>query len=106
MMSDLETLKRNRFSSARMHELNPAQLGIRKKVRLFHARENDGSISGVIALTQKSRVVLKDVAVLEQIIEKMAFYSQSIHNRKVLIIEAPLCSKARNALEDEGWDIV
>lgn len=105
-MNNLEILSRNRFASARMHELTPAQLGIRKKVRLFHARENDGSSSAVIALTQKSRVVLKDVVVLEQIIGKMALYSQCIYSRKVLLIEAPLCSKARSALEDEGWDII
>jgi hypothetical protein len=100
-----ESFEHHHSNYQQMQEITPASIGIRKKVRLFMARR-EGRLSAIVALEQKSRVVLKDVVVLESIVEKMEHLVAADFTAKVLLMEAPLCSKARRALEEQGWDIL
>ncbi|MEA1920180.1 MAG: hypothetical protein U9N52_10095 [Campylobacterota bacterium] len=99
-----ETFTRQKHAYKNMNEIAPAAIGVRKKVRLFQTL-HDSKMSAIVALSQKSRVLLKDVAILESIVEKMAVYGNCNYEEKLLLIEGPLCSKARAALEELGWDI-
>jgi hypothetical protein len=99
-----ETFSRQQHSYKKMNEIAPAAIGVRKKVRLFQALHAN-TFTAIIALSQKSRVLLKDVSVLESIVDKMAIYADCHFNHKVLLIDAPLCSKAEAALQKLGWDI-
>jgi hypothetical protein len=105
MFMNYETFSKKKLPYKTMHEVLPSAIGVRKKVRLFHTLHNS-ALCAIVALSQKSRVLLKDVDVLESIVEKMAVNSGCEYDEKLLLIEAPLCSKARKALEEEGWDIL
>ncbi len=104
MKMTYETFVKHAKQPAQIREIEPSLLKIRKKVRLFQAKE-EGVLCAVVALSQKSRVLLKDVAVLESIVEKMALYGGYDFRAKLLLLEAPICSKAQNALESQGWEI-
>jgi len=99
-----ETFSREQQRYKKMHEIAPSAIGVRKKVRLFQALHTN-TFTAIIALSQKSRVLLKDVSVLESIVEKMALYTECDFEHKLLLIDAPLCSKAEATLRDLGWDI-
>jgi len=99
-----ETFSRQQHPYNKMHEIAPSVIGVRKKVRLFQALHLN-TFTAIIALSQKSRVLVKDVSVLESIVEKMALYVECEFDHKLLLIDAPLCSKAEAALQKLGWDI-
>lgn len=59
----------------------------------------------MIALSKKSRVLLKDVEIFEEIIVKLSVFCGHNFQHKVIFIDAPLCSKAKKAFIDQGWKL-
>lgn len=85
--------------------LDPKILKLRGKIELFRGVDKS-SFTAIIVLHQKSRIVVKDLARLESIVEKMTNYYGHRFEKKELVYEAPLCSKAKKLLEHEGWSLV
>jgi hypothetical protein len=49
---------------------------------------------------------MKDVQKFEEICQKLVTYSGHNYKYKILIIDAPLCSKAQKAFRDAAWKIM
>jgi hypothetical protein len=54
---------------------------------------------------KKSRVLRKEAGELMLLHEKLEKYIDSKINKKYIIINAPLCSKAKALLEEHGWKV-
>jgi len=85
--------------------IDPKLLKIRSKVELFKGVDKNRFIA-IIGVKQKSRILMKDMAKFEDIVEKMSHYVNHTFDAKQLIVDAPMCSKASKAMKDNGWDIV
>lgn len=90
----------------RLDEIPPKALGIRNRIRLFGATDRRGYFAAIFVVAQKSRVVMKDVEKFETILRKLELYSDHAYKQKILMLDAPLCSKAEAAFKRSGWKLV
>jgi hypothetical protein len=89
----------------KMQEISPKELGIRNKIKIYKATDIRGYFWAIFAISQKSRVLMRDVHKFEEIFEKLSIYLEHDFKHKTLFIDAPLCSKAKEALGSKGWKI-
>lgn len=86
--------------------LNPKELGTRKKVEIYIGIDLKSFYTFVMSLEKKSRVLLKEARELGRLHEEAERYLGSKIMKKILLIDAPLCSKAKAWLETEGWKVM
>lgn len=89
----------------KMQEVSPKELGIRNKIKIYKATDMHGYFWAIFAVSQKSRVLMKDVHKFEEIYAKLSLYCDHNFKHKILFIDAPLCSKAEAAFIETGWKI-
>lgn len=89
----------------KMQEVAPKELGIRNKIRMYKATDTKGYFWAIFAVSQKSRVLMKDVRKFEEIYAKLTVYFEHNFKHKIIFIDAPLCSKAKEAFKTQGWKI-
>lgn len=88
-----------------LKEIVPKELGSRKKISLYVGIDLKGYYALVMVLEKKSRVLRKEAGELMLLHEKLETYIDSKINKKYIIIEAPLCSKAKALMEENGWKV-
>ncbi len=87
-------------------EIQPRELHVRNKIRIFSAIDTNGYHTALFMVSQKSRLLMKDVVKFEEIYQKLVTYSGHNYKYRILIIDAPLCSKAKKAFGDLKWKII
>jgi hypothetical protein len=87
----------------KMQEVLPRELGIRNKIRMYKATDVHGYFWAIFAISQKSKLLMKDVHKFDEIFTKLSIYCEHNFKHKVLFIDAPLCSKAKEAFKTKGW---
>lgn len=90
----------------RFEEVLPKQLGVRNRIRMFHAVDTKGYFTALFIISQKSRLLMKDVITMEAIYQKLVLYCDHNFKHKLIKIDAPLCSKAERAFIEAGWRFV
>ena len=86
-------------------EVLPKTLGSRKKVQLFVGVDLESYYSLVMRIEKKSRVLTKEVEAFFLLHEKMQIHIDSKIKKKYIIIDAPLCSKAKTLLKEQQWRV-
>ncbi len=89
----------------KMQEIAPKDLGVRNKIRIYKATDTTGYFWAIFAVNQKSRLLMKDVHKFEEIYAKMTLFCEHNFKHKLIFIDAPLCSKAKEAFTTQGWKI-
>ena len=89
----------------KMQEIAPKELGIRNKIRIYKATDTSGYFWAIFAVSQKSRLLMKDVHKLQEIYGKLTVFCGHNFKHKIIFIDAPLCSKAKEAFKEAGWKI-
>ena len=89
----------------KMQEITPKELGIRNKIKIYKATDISGYFWAIFAVNQKSRLLMKDVHKFQEIYGKLTLYCDHNFKHKIIFIDAPLCSKAKDAFEQSGWKI-
>jgi len=89
----------------KMLEVSPKELGIRNKIKIYKATDVNTKYWAIFAVSQKSRLLMKDVHKFEEICAKLSIYCSCNFSHKVIFIDAPLCSKANEAFKTQGWKI-
>jgi hypothetical protein len=87
----------------KMQEVPPRELSIRNKIRIYKATDIHGYFWAIFAVSQKSKLLMKDVHKFDEIFTKLSIYCEHNFKHKVLFIDAPLCSKAKEAFKTKGW---
>jgi len=90
----------------KMLEIAPKDLGIRNKIKIYKATDVNGYFWAIFAVSQKSRLLMKDVHKFEEIYAKLKIYCDHNFKHKIIFIDAPLCSKAKAAFKTQGWKIL
>lgn len=102
----VDRLNRRGLIYKTLEEVPPGALGIRNRIRLFAATDRSGYYAAIFVVARKSRVLMKDVEQFETIMRKFEHYVDHTFKYKVLMLDAPLCSKAETAFKQLGWKIV
>jgi len=89
----------------KMQEVSPKELGIRNKIKIYKATDTNNKFCAIFAVSQKSRLLMKDVHKFEEIYSKLSLFSETNFTHKIIFIDAPLCSKAKAAFSQAGWKI-
>ena len=89
----------------KMLEILPKDLGIRNKIKIYNARDTHNVACAIFAVSQKSRLLMKDVHKFEEIYIKLTIFCEHNFKNKIIFIDAPLCSKAAVAFKEAGWKI-
>jgi len=84
-------------------EISPKELAIRNKIKIYKATDIKGYFWAMIVIKQKSRILKKDVEKYNTIYAKLVAHTEHNFKYKVLFIDAPLCSKARDLFKENGW---
>lgn len=101
----VEDFRKNGKLFKKMEEISPKELGIRNRITIFKSVDIAGYFWAIFVVKQKSRILLKDVAKLEEIYKKLVFYKEHNFKYKTIYIDAPLCSKAKKGFKESGWRI-
>jgi len=105
MQMVVDTLRKKGKIYKKMQEIAPSELGVRNKIRLYKATDTNGYFWAIFAVSQKSRLLMKDVHKFEEIYAKLVLFLDHNFKHKIIFIDAPLCSKAKEALISQGWKI-
>ena len=89
-----------------MEEVLPKELGIRNKIKIHYGIDASNDKVAILTVAQKSRILLKDVAKFEAIINKLSLYVEYKFSKKVIMLNAPICSKALKALEEKHFSVI
>ena len=102
----VDRLSRHGLIYKTLEEVPPGALGIRNRIRLFAATDRGGYYTAIFVVARKSRILMKDVEQFETILRKFEQYADHAFKYKVLLLDAPLCSKAEAAFKQSGWKIL
>ena len=105
MKKIVEYLQKKNIIFKSLREISPKELGSRKKIRLYLGIDLKGYYALVMNVEKKSRVLRKEAAEFILLHEKLEKYIDSKILKKYIIIKAPLCSKAKVLLEENGWTV-
>jgi len=101
----VDSLRKKGKIYKKMQEVLPKELGIRNKIKIYIATDVRGYFWAIFAVSQKSRLLMKDVHKFEEIYAKLALYCDHNFKHKIIFIDAPLCSKAQKAFKEAGWKL-
>lgn len=105
MQMVVDSLRKKGKIYKKMQEIPPKELGIRNKIRIYKATDTHGYFWAIFAVSQKSRLLMKDVHKFQEIYTKLTVYFEHNFKHKIIFIDAPLCSKAEAAFKEAGWKI-
>ncbi len=105
MQMVVDSLRQKGKIYKKMQEVPPKELGIRNKIKMYKATDINGYFWAIFAVSQKSRLLMKDVHKFEEIYAKLTMYCGHNFKYKILFIDAPLCSKAKEAFKTQGWKL-
>lgn len=105
MQMVVDSLRKKGKIYKKMQEVAPKDLGIRNKIKIYKATDITGYFWAIFAVSQKSRLLMKDVRKFEEIYAKLTIYCEHNFKHKIIFIDAPLCSKAKDAFKSQGWKI-
>jgi len=81
------------------------KLGTRKKLSLYLGVDMKAYYTVIIYSKKKSTILRKEADELMLLHGKLEKESQTKIKKKYLLLEAPICSKAKGVLENEGWRV-
>lgn len=101
----VDSLRKQGKIYKKMIEIAPKDLGLRNRIRIYKATDMTGYFWAIFAVSQKSKLLMKDLHKFEEIYVKLALYCGHNFKHKIIFIDAPLCTKAKNAFVAQGWKI-
>ncbi|MDQ7068014.1 MAG: hypothetical protein Q9M40_08595 [Sulfurimonas sp.] len=105
MQMIVDSLRKKGKLYKKMLEISPKELGIRNKIKIYKATDTKGYFWAIFAVSQKSRILMKDVHKFQEIYAKLTLLCEHNFKHKIIFIDAPLCSKAQTAFKEAGWKI-
>ena len=105
MQQVVDSLREKGYIYKKLLEITPKELGIRNKIQIYKAVDTKGYFWTIWVVSQKSRLLMKDVHKFEEIYAKLTVYCDHNFKYRVLLIDAPICSKAKEALKSAAWKI-
>ncbi|WP_201353576.1 hypothetical protein [Hydrogenimonas urashimensis] len=81
-------------------------IGSRKRIGVYHGVDLQNRYTLVFVVDKKSRVLRKEVREWFEIKTKIEHHYGYRILQNIVLLHAPICSKAKALLESEGWSLV
>ncbi len=101
----VDSLRKKGKIYKQIQEISPKELAIRNKIKIYKATDIRACFDSIFVVSQKSRLLMKDVHKFEEIYSKLVVFCGHEFKHKLIFIDAPLCSKAKEAFKTQGWKI-
>ncbi len=88
-----------------LEPLDPKAFGIKKRLKLYRGVDLNGSFVLVVTIERKSRVLQKEAEGLESLAKEIEAKLSHRFKRRYLLLQAPICSKAKRWLQENGWRV-
>ncbi len=105
MKAIVEYLQSKNIICKSLGEVTPKELGSRKKTQIYFGVNLKGYYCSFILLEKKSRLLRKEAEELIALHEKLEIYKDTKIFKRYIRIQAPLCSKAKALLIENGWKV-
>lgn len=86
-----------------MSQITPKELGSRKKLQIYLAVDMNNYYNLIVYISKKSRFIQKDANDLIDLHSRVEKLKDIIIKKRILLIDTPICSKAKSLLIEEGW---
>lgn len=106
MKTLIESLAKYDMVFKDIDKLDLKELKIKTKVNIYKATSLGGDYCSIFEINKKSRFIKKDSSKLLNINEELKNYCEHNFAKSFLYISSPLCSKAKEVLEQEKWIII
>jgi len=100
-----ELLRKRGLLFPRLQKLDLRSFGIKKRVEGYEGVDLKDRHTLIFFIRRKSRFLSKDADDLLGIADTVAKKRQRVYGRKILLLDAPLCSKAKESLLQEGFRV-
>jgi len=101
----VDSLRKKGKIYKKIEEISPKSLRIRNKIKIYKATDINGYFWAIFLVSQKSRLLMKDVAKFEEIYTKLTLFCDHNFKYKTIFIDAPLCLKAKKSFKEMGWRV-
>jgi len=105
MKTIVDYLQQKNLLFKSLKQITAKSLESRKKIDIYVGVDLKNYYVLILHLEKKSRVISKEVEVLMQLHEKVEQFMDTKIKKRYIIIKAPLCSKAKKLLEDNGYKV-
>ena len=75
--------------------------GIRKRIDFFKGVDTKNAYWAIFVIKRKSRILQKDAKELLALVQALPF--EHAFKKRALLLQAPICSKAKAFLQKQGW---
>ena len=89
-----------------LNEIDLAIINSRKKAKIFSGVTDKNYFIFIIDIGQKSRFVVKNAKEVIELEKKLEMVENHIYKKKYIVLNSPLCSKAKDFLIKEKWKIL
>lgn len=86
-------------------QIEPKELGSRKKIEIYCATSIESNYFCIFKIDAKSRFLRKNADDLMLMEQKLSSYIGHNFKKKEIIINSPLCSKAKDYLKTNSWSV-
>ncbi|MFA6760676.1 MAG: hypothetical protein WCR69_06520 [Sulfuricurvum sp.] len=101
----VDRLRRDGRIFKRLQSILPKDLGVKNRIAIYKATDLQGNFWAILHISQKSKIFIKDVKKLEEIYSKLVIFADHNFKHKLIIIDSPLCYKAKDALLQALWKV-
>ena len=105
MKKIVEYLKEKQLLFKSLVPISPKVLGSRKKIEIYLGTDPSRYYHLVLFVEKKSRILRKEASALMGFHTKTEAWMDSKIKKKHILIKAPLCSKAKKLMEENGWKV-
>ncbi len=105
MKDIVDIFRKKKLIFKSLTQISLKELGSRKKIDIYLGVNKNDYYAIIIHIVKKSRILQKEVNVLMGFHDKLEEKIKSKIKKKYIIIDAPLCSKAKKLLEENGWKV-
>lgn len=105
MKEMLEQICRKQIVFTSLEMIDPKILHTRKKLLLFSGVDLKSYYHLMMRIEQKSRFVVKQAEEILDLEAKIVLHVNHNYKYKHLLLQSPLCSKAKTLLIQRGWKV-
>lgn len=103
MRNLIDIMVKNSIICPKMDKVDKQKFKIRKKINIYNGVTIQSHRILIFHIERKSKISQREIRLLNDIGLKLIERSKIIFKTKILVINAPTCSKAKRLSEGLGW---
>jgi hypothetical protein len=102
----VEYLAKNNLVFKSLKVILPFEIGSRKKIDIYLGVDLKKNYCCLFQIHKKSRFITKDASEIIDLEKRLETFNKSKINFRYIVMNVPLCSKAKRLLEENGFMVM